>query len=231
MIKNKKILAITLARGGSKRVKRKNIIEICGKPLIQYTIEEVRKSSFIDRYVVSSDDIEVLSLCKGLGVDHIKRSSQNSLDTSTSADAIKETLSHIKEEYDYVVEVMCTNPLKNVIDIDNAIEKLHSTNADSVVSVVRIWDHHPSRVKFIENDRLVDVYPEIPESRRQDLSPPAYVRNGSIYAFTMKSFKKFGTRLGDDCRAYIMPEERSINIDEEIDLELARILIEKRKMS
>ena len=120
---------------------------------------------------------------------------------------------------------MCTNPLKKVEDIDGVIEKLHETKADSVVSVVRIWDNHPSRVKYIENDRMIDFYPEIPESRRQDLTPSAYVRNGSIYAMTHKQLHTYSERLGKDTRPYIMPEERTINIDEPIDLELARILL------
>ena len=122
---------------------------------------------------------------------------------------------------------MCTNPLKIAKDIDGVIEKLYETQADSVVSVVRVWDHHPSRIKFIENDKLIDVYPEIPESRRQDLTPAAYVRNGSIYATTFDSLVKTRTRLGEDTRPYIMPEERTINIDELIDLELARIMLKK----
>jgi len=227
MINNKKVLAITLARGGSKRVEKKNIALIEGKPLLQYTVDEVKKSKYIDRYIISTDDDDIASVISSLGAESHKRSFVNSVDTASSASAIREVLSSISHRFDYIVEVMCTNPLKSADDIDGVIEKLDESNADAVVSVVRIWDHHPSRIKFIENDKLIDVYPEIPESRRQDLSPPAYVRNGSIYAFTTESFKKTGTRLGNDCRAYIMPEERTINIDEKIDLELAKILIRK----
>jgi len=123
---------------------------------------------------------------------------------------------------------MCTNPLKSVEDIDGVIEKLDETKADSVVSVVRIWDNHPSRVKYIEGDKLIDFYPEIPESRRQDLTPPAYVRNGSIYAMTFEQLKIKQQRLGEDTRPYIMPEERTINIDEPKDLELAKLMILKQ---
>jgi len=131
--------------------------------------------------------------------------------------------------YDYVVEIMCTNPLKIVEDIDGVIEKLDDTGADSVVSVVRIWDNHPSRVKYIEGDRLIDFYPEVPESRRQDLTPPAYVRNGSIYAMTFNQLKIKQERLGEDTRPYIMPEERTINIDEPRDLELAKLMVLNRE--
>jgi CMP-N-acetylneuraminic acid synthetase len=228
MLKNKRILAMTLARGGSKRVKRKNLADICGKPLLQYTIDEVKKSRYIDEYVISSDDEEVIDLASKLGVKSYKRSIENSTDTSTSADAILETIQNQKFQFDIIVEVMCTNPLKTVEDIDGVINKLVETKSDSVVSVVRVWDHHPSRIKFIEKDTLIDVYPEIPESRRQDLSPPAYVRNGSIYAFDRTAFLNEKKRLCGICRPYVMPESRTINVDEEIDLELARILIGKR---
>ena len=135
-------------------------------------------------------------------------------------------------DYEIIVEVMNTNPLKTVEDIDGCIDKLIKTKATGVVSVVRIWDNHPSRVKYIKNDMMIDFYPEVPESRRQDLTPPAYVRNGSIYAFTRYSFyntdpKKISPRLGYDCRPYIMPESRTINIDEKKDLELAKLMIKK----
>ena len=125
---------------------------------------------------------------------------------------------------------MCTNPLKTVDDIDGVIEKLDETKADSVVSVVRIWDNHPSRVKYIENDRMIDFYPEIPESRRQDLTPAAYVRNGSIYAMTFEQLKIKQQRLGEDTRPYIMDENKTVNIDEPIDLKLAELMLFERNI-
>ena len=222
MIDNKTILAITLARGGSKRVPRKNIADINGKPLLQYTTDEVKRSKYIDNYIVSTDDVDIENICKKLDVTYFQRKEAN--DTQTSAEALWE-VQRVMDKYDYIIDVMCTNPLKTVEDIDGVIEKLDETGADSVVSVARIWDNHPSRVKYIEGDRLIDFYPEIPESRRQDLTPPAYVRNGSIYAMTFEQLKIKQERLGQDTRPYIMPEERTINIDESIDLELARIML------
>jgi len=222
MIGDKKVLAITLARGGSKRVPKKNIADINGKPLLQYTIDEVKKSKYIDDYIVSTDDIDITAVCTKLNVQHHKRKPVS--DTQTTADGLLEVIQNT-DKYDYVVEIMCTNPLKTTEDIDGVIEKLYDTQSDSVVSVVRIWDNHPSRVKYIEGDKLTDFYPEIPESRRQDLTPPAYVRNGSIYAMTYEQITENKMRLGDDTRPYIMSEERTINIDEPIDLELARIML------
>jgi CMP-N-acetylneuraminic acid synthetase len=226
MINNKKILAITLARGGSRRVPKKNIADINGKPLLSYTIDEANKSKYIDKYVISTDDPDIADVALVSSVEVHDRNAAQAQDTSTSAEALMAAVVEgAHEDYDYLVEIMATNPLKTVADIDGVIEKLEETGADSVVSVVRIWDHHPSRVKYIENDKLMDFYPEIPESRRQDLTPAAYVRNGSIYATTMSSFLKHKIRLGPDTRPYIMDENKTINIDEPIDLELARLLL------
>tara|TARA_Y100000593_G_scaffold53123_1_gene99525 strand:- start:3968 stop:4651 length:684 start_codon:yes stop_codon:yes gene_type:complete len=227
MINNKKVMAITLARGGSKRVPKKNIADINGKPLLQYTIDEIKKSKYIDHYVVSTDDVDIENVCKKLDVTYFQRKEAN--DRQTSAEALWE-VQQVHNKYDYIVEVMCTNPLKSVKDIDGVIEKLDKTGSDSVVSVVRIWDNHPSRVKYIENDRMIDFYPEVPESRRQDLTPPAYVRNGSIYAMTFDQLKIKQQRLGENTKPYIMPEERTVNIDEPIDLKLAELMLFEREI-
>jgi CMP-N,N'-diacetyllegionaminic acid synthase len=200
---------------------------IAGVPLIRHTIDQVRKSRHIDRYIVSSDDEETIEYCTSLAVEVHRRSERSSSDTATSAEAIAEVIKDCLVSSHMIVEVMCTNPLKTVDDIDGAIEKLVVTGADAVVTVTRVWDHHPSRLKYIENDRLCDFYPEVPESRRQDLTPSAYVRNGSVYAFTLASFVETGRRLGRDVRPLVMDEKRSINIDEPIDLEVARLIIER----
>ena len=222
MINGKTIMAITLARGGSKRVPKKNIVNINGKPLLQYTIDEVKKSKYIDNYIVSTDDKDIENLCRNLKTTYFQR--EPASDTQTTAEGLYEVV-RCHNRYDYIVEIMCTNPLKTVEDIDGVIEKLDETGADSVVSVVRIWDNHPSRVKYIKDDRLMDFFPEVPESRRQDLVPEAYVRNGSIYAMTYDQLKIKQVRLGEDNRPYIMSEDKTINIDEPVDLELARIML------
>ena len=227
MINGKRVLAITLARGGSKRVPNKNIIPINGKPLLKYTTDEVKKSKYIDQYIVSTDSMEIENICNDMDITYFQR--EEAGDTQTSAEALWE-VQRVMDKYDYIVEVMCTNPLKIVEDIDGVIEKLDETGADSVVSIVRVWDNHPSRIKYIKDDKLMDFFPEVPESRRQDLIPPAYVRNGSIYAMTFDQLKIKQSRLGKDTRPYIMPEDRTINIDEPIDLKLAELMIFERQI-
>tara|TARA_Y100000310_G_scaffold287940_1_gene313186 strand:+ start:303 stop:986 length:684 start_codon:yes stop_codon:yes gene_type:complete len=227
MINGKSVLAITLARGGSKGVPKKNITDLNGKPLLQYTIDEAKKSKYIDHYIVSTDDIEIENVCRDLNTTYFQR--ENATDVQTSADGLWEVVM-CHNRYDYIIEIMATNPLKTVEDIDGVIEKIDTTGADSVVSVVRIWDNHPSRVKYIRDDKLMDFFPEVPESRRQDLMPEAYVRNGSIYAMTYEQLKIKQQRSGKNNRPYIMPEERTINIDEPIDLKLAELLMFERSI-
>jgi CMP-N-acetylneuraminic acid synthetase len=226
MIGKKRVLGITLARGGSKTIRKKNIISVCGKPLLHYTVVEAHKSSFIDTYVVSSDDEEILNIAKALGALTHKRSCETSTDTATSASALKEVLSDYSG-YDVVVELMCTNPLKIVDDIDGCINIFEKNDAKSAVSVMQIFDHHPSRVKYIVDNRLIDFFPEIPESRRQDLSPPAFVRNGSIYVFRPQNVLLYDCRLIEPY-AYVMPTERCVNIDEQRDLIYAEQMVRNR---
>ena len=235
MIEGKKVLAVTLARGGSKSIPKKNIVNIEGKPLIAYTIEECLRSKYIDDYLVSTDDREIREVSKKYGANvPFLRPSNLAQDTTQSVDAILHAydfMHGLKGEYDYIVEIMCTNPLKTHMDIDSCIELLDKSDADSVVSVARIFDHHPRRVKKIENGLLIDIcdMKETHESRRQDLKPPAYIRNGSIYAFKRETLTETKTRTGTKCRPYIMPEARSVNIDEEQDIAVAEYWLDKRK--
>tara|TARA_R110001592_G_scaffold198882_1_gene447291 strand:+ start:579 stop:1274 length:696 start_codon:yes stop_codon:yes gene_type:complete len=227
MIQGKRVLAITLARGGSKRIIKKNIALIKNKPLLTYTIDEVVKSQFIDKYIIATDDNDIIKVCQDNNIEYFKRKKVS--DTQTTAEGLLEVINNTFK-YDYIVEIMCTNPLKKVEDIDGVISKLDSTKSDSVVSVVRIWDNHPSRAKYIKNDSLIgfdpNEDPDKPNQRRQDLTPPAYIRNGSIYAMTYSQIVETKRRLGPITRPYIMSEKRTINIDEPRDLMLAKLIIE-----
>lgn len=228
-----KILGITLARGGSKSVPRKNIRPILGVPLIGYTIGEALRSRFITRYIVSTDDDEIRQVSLKYGADApFLRPSEYSTDTASSVAALQHAVNWVEreegEKYDYVIELMCTNPLKTVDDIDSCIEKIISTGADSVIAVHRIEDHHPIRIKQIIDDRIVDFcLPERPETRRQDLIPNAYVRSGSIYALRRDHLMVEGLRYGSaDSRPYILPENRAVNVDTELDFLIAESLLQ-----
>ena len=233
MIKNKSVLSIVLARGGSKGVKRKNIQPLLSLPLIAYTILEAKKSKYIDRIIVSSDDDEIRKTAIKFGAEApFKRPKKLASDNANSHDAFKHAVlwkeKDEKMQYDYLIELLCTNPFKTATDIDNVLEKLHKTKADSVIGVTRLEDYHPIRIKKIVDDRIVDFcLKEIPGTNRQDLKPDAYIRNGSIYACRRDAID---FRVGsNNSRPYIMPPEKSINIDTPLDLILAEKLLKKRR--
>jgi len=222
-INGKKVLAVTLARGGSKSIPHKNLAMINGRPLIEYTFDEALKSQYIDDYFVSTDCEKTIEVCRANMVNHVLRPDKLATDTAKSSDALIHAVQTVGGDYEYVVELMATNPFKTVEDIDACIEKLDETGAPSVVSVVRVLDNHPARVKYIRNDVLMDFFMEPPESRRQDLEPHAYVRNGSIYAVNIEFLLEEKARYGAETRPYIMPADRSVNIDEPTDLLIARV--------
>ena len=183
MIGGKKILAVTLARGGSKGVSKKNIRPLGGVPLIAHTILQVRDSQYIDEYIVSTDCTEIADVAEKYGARiPFVRPAELSTDTASSASALIHAVDYLEDEegksFDYVVELMATNPFKTTADIDECIRQTISNGYQCGVAVHRLWDQHPSRVKMIRDNVLVDFFPEVPESRRQDLSPPAYIRSG-----------------------------------------------------
>tara|TARA_B100001059_G_C17785283_1_gene556708 strand:- start:191 stop:943 length:753 start_codon:yes stop_codon:yes gene_type:complete len=225
------ILGVILARGGSKAIKKKNLALIESHPLIAYTIHEALKSDYINRLIVSSDDDEIRATAIQYGAEApFKRPDTLSQDNSKPVECNLHATIWAEEDsgtkYDFVVELLCTNPFKEQKDIDNVCKLQIETNADSVIAVMHLDDHHPIRIKKIIDGRIRDFcLEEIPESRRQDLQPKAYIRNGSIYSMRRNMLEKkirYGT---DDSRAYIMPRERTVNIDEPMDLEIARALM------
>lgn len=228
-----KVLAVILARGGSKAIPRKNMAILNDHPLIAYTICEALRSKYITDLVVSSDDEEIIEASKKYGAEapfvrpeSLSQDKSKPVECDLHATNIMEKIKGYK--YDYVVELLCTNPFKTSDDIDSALKIQFDTNADSVIGVMRLDDHHPIRIKKLENGFIRDFcLPEIPESTRQDLKPDAYIRNGSIYSMRRDMLEKkirYGT---ENSIAYVMPRERTVNIDEPMDLEIAKILMEK----
>lgn len=220
-----KILGVTLARGGSKGVPRKNLVEVGGKPLLKHTFDIV-PALCLTRYIVSTDDEEIAEYSRSCGVDvPFIRPSELARDTSSSTEALQHAVSFCENEqgfkYDVILELMATNPFKTALHAKHCIEKLLTTNADSVITVARVEEFHPARLKMIVNDKLVDFYPE-ESGRRQDLTPYAYIRNGGIYALNrdmlMNQNHRFG---GGNSRPLIVDDVPNINIDSYCDVLLA----------
>ena len=234
MIRKKTVLCIILARGGSKGVKNKNIKKLNGIPLILYSLKAAKKSKYIDKTIVSSDSKKIINLVKKNKYEApFVRPKKLSRDSSKNNEAFIHALKWIEKKenvkYDYILQLQCTNPFVLSTDIDKIIQKLHYTQADSVISMCKTSSYHPSRIKKIVRDRIEDfAVKEKPFSNRQNLKPFAYFRNGGVYACLRKSVNY---RVGSkNSRPYIMPTNQSINIDNEIDFKIAEILIKELKI-
>ncbi len=236
MIKDKKVLVNILARAGSTGVKDKNIADVGGNPVLWYSVTEALKSKYADAICVSTDSEKYAKVAEDAGVKvPFLRAAEYSTKSSTAADASKWTTleyeKYSKEKYDYIVDFMNSNPFKIVDDLDRCIEILNENdNADTVVAVNRVWDGHPDRIKQIVDGELQD-WPgtnEVLESLRQDLTPPAYIRCGSVYAMKRHVLIDEGNRRGKVSIPYVMPDERVCNIDEPKDLLTAKSMMELR---
>ena len=223
-----RVLGIIPARGGSKAIPDKNIVLICGKPLICYTIEAAQKSRLLTRCIVSTDSEKIADVCRKAGADiPFMRPSELAGDDAPTLPVLLHALDALQEAYDAVMILQPTSPLRLTLDIDNSIDLLSNNSyADSVISVVKVGDHHPARMKFIEKGYLMD--PPFAEAfegqRRQDLHP-CYLRNGAIYLTRTKVMREQRTLKGERCLAYVMPEDRSVNIDSHLDVKMAQTLI------
>ena len=228
---DKMILAVTLARGGSKSIPKKNIAKINDIPLLAYTIREAQKSERIDNYIINTDSKDIERVAQNYGAEvQFGRPDHLSSDTAGSGETLQYVVERFEREnsvkIDFVVELMATNPLKNSNDIDNCIDKLCKQKATSVIAMGRLYDHHPSRIKYLDEDgKICDFYPEVPESRRQDLVPYAYIRAGSIYVMTREQISTGVRYGGQKSLGYVLPDERFLNIDEPRDLLVAEMLL------
>ena len=227
---NKTFLAIIPARGGSKRLPRKNILDLCGKPLISYSIEAGLKSKYISKVVVTSDDNEILTISKEYGAVTINRPEYLANDTATTFGALEHTINSL-EKYDYIVLLQPTSPLRNEKHIDEAIELLNKKDADAIVSVCEM-EHSPLWSNTLPQNGSMKNFlrKEILNKRSQDLEK-YYRLNGAIYICkTDKLLENKGFFLEENIFSYIMDRKNSIDIDEEIDFFIAREYIKYNEL-
>ena len=221
-----KYLAIIPARGGSKRLPNKNILDLNGKPLIAWSIEAAKKNKYINNIVVTSDSEKILDIANKYNIKTIKRPDFLATDTATTFDTIKHTIDSLQEKYEYIVLLQPTSPLRNEKHIDEAIELLEKKNADAVISVCET-EHSPLWSNTLPEDLNMSNFlrDEIKNKRSQDL-PKFYRLNGAIYICkTDKLLEEKTFLLKNNIYAYIMDRKSSIDIDDEIDFKLAEILI------
>lgn len=228
MNSNHKILAIIPARGGSKGLPRKNIRQLNGKPLICYAIDEAMKSKFIGRIIVTTDDSEIAEISKKAGAEVIIRPPALAQDESLVIDAIFHVLDTINgEKPDFIVLLQPTSPLREARDIDRAIQLFLGGLCDSLMSVCPA-EHSPYWYFNIKNGLLAPLFDKrFMETRRQEL-PPAYRPNGAIYIITPEILKKYKSFYCNKTLAFVMTVRSSIDIDEEIDFQIAEQLMKHR---
>ena len=234
MYKDKRILGLITARGGSKSIPRKNIKEVCGKPLIAYTIESAKKSKLLTRFYVDTDDKEIADISKKFGSDiPYMRPDELAQDESTSLDVAKHALWWLKEnyneEYDYLMFLQPTGPLRTAEDIDNCIKKAIDTGADSVMSMKEFPDFGLEKVKIIKDDTICPVLVDegTHSKQRQDQKQTYYRRNAQIF-LTKTEYIMKNDLFGIISRPYVMPQERSLDINDPVDFELAEFWIKRK---
>lgn len=224
--KKMKIVCIIPARGGSKRLKNKNILPLNGKALIAYSVERAITSKNIDATFVSTDNEEIAEIANKYGAETIFRSKEISGDNATSESALLHVLSELRDRGhnpEIIVFLQCTSPLRKTDDIDNAINKFIKEEADSLFSACRfdkyIWSVDKSKISPLNYD-----YNK--RWREQDF-PPQYLENGSIYVFKTSVLEKYNNRLGGKISFYEMSYLNSFQIDSLEDFTLIEYLLNK----
>lgn len=233
MYKSKKILALITARGKSKRLPRKNIKLFGGKPLIAWTINQAKKSRFIDRIIVSTDDKEIAEISRKYKADvPFLRPKKLATDNAKSIDVILHTLNWMKghdKAYDIIILLQPTSPLRASEDIDKAVELLFQKDTKSIVSVCEL-DYSPFWVNTLPEDGCTkDFIKKGFINRNSQQLPKFYRLNGAVYLAYCDYIRKQKSFFGAESFAYLMPKERSIDIDDELDFRFAEFLIKNKK--
>jgi len=231
-----KILCTICARGGSKGVKNKNIKPIQGKPLIAYTIEQARQSKLFEHIVISTDSDAIANIAQEYGAEvFFSRSPEMASDTAGKLDVIKDAFirseDYYNEKFDYLVDLDATAPLRDTEDIINAFRQFEKDNNDNLITAM------PSRrspyFNLIEKNSAGKVYlSKILDSaivRRQD-APKSYDMNASIYIWKRDAILNQKSIFLEKTGLYVMPEERSIDIDTELDYKFVEFLMEEKNV-
>lgn len=234
MYKEKRFLAIIPARKGSKGIKDKNIIDLCGKPLIAYSIESALKSKYIDRVVVSTDGEEIAKVAKKYGADvPFLRPNYLASDTSKTIDCVMhciEELQSIDDKYDYMILLQPTQPLRESYHIDEAIELMLEKNAEGLVSICKVKENPILMRTLNEEGGMSNLLSTSSTQRRQDFK--VYYRvNGVIYINKINENLNLNTSLNDNKLPYIMEQKYSVDIDELLDIKIAKLMIKEIELT
>jgi CMP-N,N'-diacetyllegionaminic acid synthase len=225
LYKKKKYIAVILARGGSKRLPNKNLKNLRGKPLIFYTILAALRCRYIDEIIVSSDDVKILEVSKKYRVQTVKRPKYLSGDKSKSSDALKHVISK-NFDYDFVILLQPTSPLRSEKHIYGAIRLLEKKNADAVISVCRAEEGLFLTNILPKNLSLQKFFKKNLQNKKNKNINNYYKLNGAIYICKIKKlFEKNTLFLEKNIYAFKMSQKTSIDVDTEFDFKRASNLI------
>ncbi len=236
MYKNKKILSIIPARGGSKGLRRKNIKIFNNKPLIYWTIKSAKASKLLDRFFISTDCNEIADIVKNLGVDiPIMRPKQLAEDDSPSWELILHALDYFKskgEIYDYVALLEPTSPLRKANDIDNAISKIiDNPHADALVSCGEVHTEHPDIVKKVNNEGfLSSYYPSRKDIYQRQQTEQALFPYGVIYLSKVDSFYENKSFYVKKLIGYDLERWQNFEIDDAIDFQINEYIFKENNL-
>jgi CMP-N,N'-diacetyllegionaminic acid synthase len=227
---SKCVVAIVPARGGSKGIPGKNIRNLAGKPLIEWTIDAALKSCFIERVIVTTDCREIASIALAAGAEvPFIRPSELGFDETAAVLPILHAVEWLEENEKYtppfVIDLQPTSPLRNTGDIDGALDLLFKSQFDAVVGMAPVRQN-PYWMQTLRKDGSMEYLlgKDLESLRRQDL-PTVYLINGAIYAIKREVFLKERTLFPAKTTGYVMPQERSLDIDSKLDMDMAQILI------
>lgn len=235
MYQDKSFLAIIPARSGSKGLPNKNIKELCGLPLIAWSIKAGLKSKYIDKVVVTTDSQEYAEIAKSYGAEvPFLRPNELSLDTSTTFDSIKHTIDFYRNQlnqiFDYIVLLEPTSPLRETNDIDNAIELLFANQkASSIVGISKSESQNPAfLVKLQPHSQLIEGYinKDFSPIRRQDIEE-FFFFEGTIYISETNSLLKNQNFYYKNTMGYIVPKWKSLEVDDEDDFLMIEAMMKK----
>ncbi|MBU1228891.1 MAG: acylneuraminate cytidylyltransferase family protein [Proteobacteria bacterium] len=229
MYKGKRILSTISARGGSKGVPGKNIRDLGGLPLMAWTIREARRSEYLDRLVVSSDDEGILAVARAHGAETpFVRPPELARDDTPGVDPVLHAVEALRPEaYDYVVLLQPTSPLRTVADIDGCIRSCLDGGWPCCISVSEA-EKSPYYMFHLDEEGLMApvIAQERYHTRRQEL-PRVFAPNGAVYVASTQWLARTRSYLTPETRGYAMPRERSWDVDELLDFEICELLLKK----
>ncbi len=224
MIGEKKILAVIPARGGSKGVPRKNIRELAGKPLIAWTIEAAKKSKYIDRLILSSEDPEIIEVAKSYGCEvPFVRANELAQDDTPGIEVVLDAVQRCPG-YTHVLLLQPTSPFRTHKHIDDLIEEFNQAKINCIVSVTKP-DKHPMWSFLMTDDNSLTPFYDYDIPLNRQALPPAYVLNGAFYLAGINWLIKKRTFLSKESYGFVMSQDISLDIDTEIDFKFCEFLM------